>query len=801
MPKAAPKPAATTGDGGQKCPPELEQWQRRIKTYHEDHEKKVREWDRNRQYSSGTQHDDGEKGLVRTNLIYGNQSTIVPNVYAKNPEISVSPSRSVSPATYRTIKKFAQTMEIVLQRMFVEDTQLKQRMRAALYSVQNTSQAWLKMIYQRDYQSDPIIKSRIHDAQDNLRRLESLLRKSKSDGESRQTEIARAELLTQIRALEQQVEVVVSEGLVIDGIQSDDVMILDRTLTYFDTYVQADAIDHMIWMTKDEYCELTQADWPSEYGPTLFHERKLKQTPGLVTPVGADKEQIELVCVHEVWQLRSNTVFTFGEGAKGWARDPYQPAKQPERWYPFFRLGWNFLDGTVDALPDVTLQRELQDEYNSTRTQWSEHRKDSLPVRVVRGSGALTQEDVDNIKNRKSRQIIVVSGKPGVPLSQDLGEIPGIPMDPSVYDTSPIRADMEMMAGRGDAAAGGVVEAKTATEAEIQQAGLMGRSDFRRDVTEDVLKEMAKAGAEMCLQEMTVQQVQYLAGQDAVWPVMAKSEVFSLVNIDIRAGSTSKPNAAKEREQWQALLPVIESTITKIFELQMAGNMQLAGVLRKLLTETLRKYDERLDLEELLGPEGEEGEAQAQQMQAMQQQLMETQQQLEQVTAQLQAVDQAKLQNEQIATQQRDREFQLKEREMQERAAERQVAREEAAARAAAEQQKRELDAGGKAQMTREGWDREDQRAREQREFERERAGLERTVEALTQRIEQMAAQQEPAEGSDGESELKGLIEQLTGVIAQDAAAREQAANEQRATREAVLGYLQSKKAQQPRAE
>jgi hypothetical protein len=766
---ASPAYSADTGSGERQRPPQLENWQKRVRTYHEAHDKRCKEWKDNREYSAGTKHDDGKGGLVRTNLIYANQSTIVPNVYAKNPEIAVSPSRSVSPATYRTVKQFAQTLDIVLSRMFIEDTQLKQRMRAALYSTYNTGEAWLKMIYQRDYASDPIIKSRIHDAQDNLRTLEWMLRRSKHVDDSRDTELAKAELLTMIEALEAQVEVVVAEGLVIDGIQSDDIMVLDRTLTFFDSYAQADAIDHMIWMTKEDYEQLTGVEWPKEGAPTIHHERKLQPDSTGATPGSVkDRETAELVCVHEIWQLKSNTVYTFAEGGCQWAREPYQPAKQPERWYPFYRLGWNFQDGSMNALPDVSLQKELQDEYNRTRTQWAEHRADSMPVRVVRGSGSLTQEDVDNIKNRKSRQIIVVSGKPGEPLGQDLGEIPGIPMDPSVYDTNPIRGDMEMVAGRGDAAAGGIVEAKTATEAQIQQAGLMGRSDFRRDVTEDVLKEMAKAAAEICLQELTVEQVQYLAGQDAVWPMMAKEQVFALVNIDIRAGSTSKPNQAKEREQWQMLLPVIEQTITKIFELQMAGQLQLADVLRKLLKETLRKYDERLDLEELLGPEGEEGQAQAQQMQAMQQQIGELSQALEQAQAQLQQADQQKLATEQAALEEKQFERSLREREMEERKAEREATKAEQAMRSQADEQKRAAESESKTSITREQWDREDQRAEAERTFRREQAALEQHVAALSQRIEQMQATQAMAgeeEGDDGVEEIKVDLQALQSKL------------------------------------
>jgi hypothetical protein len=781
--QAAPDKFGKEGD--YQCPPLLEKWQERIKPALDEQRERVKEWEKNRTYSRGQQNRDTSPGLVTTNLIYANQATIVPHVYSKNPEISVTPSKAVHPARYAVVRDFSRTLEIVLQRMFIVEARLKHRMRGSLYSVQNTGQAWLKMIYQRDLQTDPIIKNRIHDAQDNLARLERLIASTRDADSSKEAERERDEIRVMIGALEKQVEVVVSEGLVIDRILTDDILILDRTLIDFDAYSQSEAMDHMVWMTREEYEERFGMMPKEGGGPTIFHERTLKN-PEAIQPTNKPGAA-ELVCVHEIWNMRTNTVFTFGEGAKQWAREPYQPERMAERWYPFFRMGWNIQDGTHEPIPDVTLQRDLQDEYNASRTQWAAVRKEARPVRVVRGNGSLTQEDVERIKNRKNNDIVVIEGKPGTPLQDDLGSIEGMQVDPAVYDTSPIRGDMELVAGRGDAAAGGIVEAKTATEAEIQQAGLMSRSDYRRDVTEDIIQEMATAAAEMLLQELTVQQVQFIAGERAQWPLMPKPEIFQLINIEIRAGSTGKPNQAKEREQWKELLPVLQQTVTQIFELQMTGNMQLASVMRTLLKETLRRYDERLDLEELLGPEDESGQATQMQMAQQQQTIMQLQQQLEQAMAQLEQIDQQKMQTEQQAAVDRQHERGLKEREYQDRAEERRMAREEAARKAQEQEAARSTEQQGKASMQREQWDREDTRAEADREFQREQAALQQQVEQLRTRIEQLGADPDNQAEMESLSALTSVVQQLSESLARDA-------EEKRRTREQVMSYLQSKK-------
>ena len=781
-------PAEKMEPGGDYCPPLLKQWQDRITAARPQHEKDCAEYEKNREYAKGTQHDDGKGGLVRTNLIYANQATIVPHVYAKNPEIAVRPSKSVGPNYYPAARKFAQTMELVLDRMFVLDAHLKKRCRGALYSVMNTGEGWLKMIYQRDQASDPIIKNRIHDAQDNLARLEHLIRQTEDEDQSRDVQRQRDEIRQLIDGLQQQVEVAVVEGLVIDRILTEDIMILDKTVIDFEAYVQSEAIDHMIWMTKDEYCERF-GKWPTEGAPNIYHDRSLKATQ---RNPGSNEHAPELVCVHELWHLSNNCVMTFGEGAKMWAREPYAPTKQAERWYPFYRIGWNHLDGSMKALPDTSLQRELQDEYNASRTQFAEAREESMPVRLYRKSGNLTDEDLTNIANRRSRDIIGVEGKPGEPLQDDLGSLPGIDLNPMVYDTTPIRGDMEMVSGRGDASTGGIVEAKTATEAEIMQAGLMSRSDYRRDIVEDIIEEMAVAAAEMLLQELTVPQVQYIAGAEAVWPMMPKPEVFQLISIEIRAGSTAKPNQAKEREQWAELLPLMRETIGQIFELQMAGNPRMATVLRQLLKETLRRYDERIDLEELIGPDDENGEATEQQLAGLQQQVMELRQALEQAQQQLASVDEQKMQAEQVAAQQREREFSLKEREIEERRAEREAAKAEAERKAMDAELAKRMQREESMAVQREQWDREDYRAEVDRAFQREMQAKDHQIaqyESAIQSLQaQLAGMQEDSDGDDPDE--NAAIEGVQSEIAQVKAALAQAEQSRDRRTSIIAEYL-----------
>jgi hypothetical protein len=78
---------------------------------------------------------------------------------------------------------------------------------------------------------------------------------------------------------------------------------------------------------------------------------------------------------------------------------------------------------------------------------------------------------------------------------------------------------------------------------------------------------------------------------------MSKEEIFSMVNIGIRAGSTTKPNKMRERETWTQLLPQIEKTMQTVTQLRESGQIDMANAAMELLRETIGRFDERIDID------------------------------------------------------------------------------------------------------------------------------------------------------------------------------------------------------------
>lgn len=571
--------------------------QKRIKAFEKDLKQRAVGWKRAREYADGDVEGDDEDGLVRVNLVGSILETIQPAIYAKAPEIAVTVDESPTRALYPVIGKFAKTLEDALNVYLVKDAKLKVRGKKAVRSTLTATLGWLKVIYQREYRDDPVIRNRINDTQDNVEQIKTLIAETGEDGGSCAEQEAKLfELQQQLTALEAQVEVVASEGLVIDNLSPEDLIILDSSVRDIDEFMQAGAIAHKISMTVGEYKKKFNQDPPKE-ASQYVSEAEVESEHARDYD-----EDDKLIYVYEVWSLQDLTVYTICHGSKGYIRAPYQPTSLGQQWYPFFGLQLRRVDGKKYPRSMVEQLIELQDEYNTRRTNASEHRRKNIPVRLINKSAGITDDEIAKINNRSiGTDVIGVTVDAGGKISDFTESMPEIPFNSQMYDTSDILFDMEKSANTQDAASGAIRVAKTATEAEIAAAGQQGRTGENLDAIEDWLTDVAIYSAQLLLQNMTPEQVKARFGPEAIWPNLTKQELFDMVNIGIRAGSTAKPNKMRERDQWIQLLPEIQKTMAAVSQAKQQGNMELANAMIGLLDETLSRFDEKLDAKSLLG--------------------------------------------------------------------------------------------------------------------------------------------------------------------------------------------------------
>jgi len=628
-------------------------WQKRIEmaTYTMGPlHKKIKE---HRHYVQGEQHDDGSNQLVRANLVQALIKKAVNSSYARNPQFSIRPTENVALGQLKPMRLFGKTAEIVLNRVF-DSAQLKRRAKACLRAAKTTGIGWAKIYYQTETEESPIILGRIRDARDDLAQLE-YLRMQIQDPELRdQKDRLLREKKDLIGALEKEKDVIVGEGLVIDVVDSANVIIDISTIRNFDDYVRAPFIAEAMLMTMAD-AKRRWGEVPP--GTKIFTPggREGDSLPAINKKGDFENTENEIIRVYEIHDKLNKVVRYIPEGAQSFLQEAIAPPIVCEQWFPYFPLGVNIVDGQFYPLSDVALVKELQDEHNSARTRFAQHRDIAIPHWVGKRA-EINEQDARRLQTANVGEISLIEGQPGQPVRASVEVFSPPPVDPAVYSTDHTERDIERVVGGTEITQPKSNRSRTLGEAELlsQETGVQTSADT--DEIEDWFERVATATLEILLQTLTKEQVIEIAGPPAepeidkstgqpngqmkdgsVWPDdMSRSEIFNNLKINIQAGSSGKPDKEQIAQTWaKFLLPRITELIGQVAELRDKGQSDLADSLILVAQETLRRLDERFDIHEFLPRQEENEQKNPEEMAAMQQQMEAQAVQLEQLKAEV----------------------------------------------------------------------------------------------------------------------------------------------------------------------
>lgn len=604
----------------------VKRWNERIKCALDDNEDQYKKFTKMRRYVSGKALS-GYK--VKTNLIKSTVATLVPHIYARDPEVNIRPSEAVDPGRYEAFKTLSRTSEIVVQREFLEG-QLKRQAKRCVRSTITTGLGWVKVGVQTTTGPDPIVQNKIEDARQSLQHLEYLIEQAEDDTDMTEQEAAKAALVDEINALQQNLEITVATGITYDFEKAENVVVLGDINELVD-YRQAPALAHRIWYTPDKAQEAFKLTKEQIGKATTYNERYVEDEDSKNREKDTDGKggPKKFVCAWEIWSKDEQTIYTTLEGLDCYVRPPYTPDPVGQRFYSFFLLAFHYLDGEFWPGIDVEDWVDLQEEYCDTRSKYRLHRKRAMPARIADAAAFKNENDAKKTTDPETNELLLVENPvPGQPIENVIGISKYPPIDPALYDTAAIRNDLMLVSGIQDADRGAVLQPKTATEAQIQETGNVNRLSDRSDSIEDWLQEIAKYTLEIALQIFSEAEVQRIAGPTAKWPELSREEIYRMLDVDIKAGSTGKPNHLAEQQAWAVLLPQTQQMVLQIAQYranavkalmgadQVTSQMlsAIADALESLLRETYRRADERLDPDEFI-PQMPKPQAPATQMQ------------------------------------------------------------------------------------------------------------------------------------------------------------------------------------------
>lgn len=543
-------------------------------------------------------------------------------LYAQNPDVSARPAENAGEQPQPDQTAFADTAEIIISKLW-KLAKLKTSIRRVVRSALSVGVGWGKGLMWSKQRPMPQVEKELHDAEAQMARLEAA-KAELNDPEQPDMKLQQEKIRLLQAGLQKKLMLAKEFGFNVDYVRAEDMQVsLDVSAT--EDYVFADWLAEDLYIPKESLrARFTRLSQEDEKSAVVYYQKNIpanakgdvlqmatgeeaadgsysKTVPSLI--MGGAKP-VQFVKVIEFWDRRDSMIKTMVEGVKKWAVEPYSPPQATTRFYPYFRLSFFEVDGHRHPQSLSWRLKKLQDEYNAARSNQRLTRERSIPG-ILFNSGLVPPEEAKRLEDAVIGEMLGLKLTDiNMPIQNALMAKPVPPVDVKLWDTTAIRQDMEALSGVQEAMQQAISQQpKTATEAQIQQTGFASRTSADRDLLEDMLGEIAKYTLETGIQEIDGPGAQRIAGPKAFWPAgMDVQDLLTMVDVDITAGTTGKPNLAADKANWATILPLLQKLMVQIRQLQ-SSDPPLAEAMENLLRESLHRMDDRLDISEFIPTE------------------------------------------------------------------------------------------------------------------------------------------------------------------------------------------------------
>lgn len=406
---------------------------------------------------------------------------------------------------------------------------------------------YIKLAYQRVMGKAPASVTKIDDFSRRLMEME-VRAKDLADQELQENEARAAELRAMIEALQKEKEIVLREGLIFD-FPAPTALIVDPACKHIKGFVGAHWLAEEMSFTTDE----VKGYWNVDLGTNFTAYSKDGKR--------AAADEKEKTCrVWILYDLDAQLCMTLCDGYPDFLAGPGAPDVWLEQFHPYYALTFNDIEDESDPYPpsDVELIAPMCVEMNRSREGLREHRIANRPG-LMGPKGMLSKEDKEKLGNHEVMEYVEldkIGPNNDVKTSDKITPIPKVPIDPSLYDTEYLFTDMQRVSGRQEANFGGT---SNSTATEVTVAENTRASDDKSDIDEldEFFTDVARGGGQILLTEMSKQTVVSIAGDGAAWPELSRKEIAAEVLLEVKAGSSGKPNQQADLAKLERATPLL----------------------------------------------------------------------------------------------------------------------------------------------------------------------------------------------------------------------------------------------------
>lgn len=447
--------------------------------------------------------------------------------------------------------RMAKTLEILFQ-YFVDEqeTNFKTRLKQLVRRAKTCGVGYLELGYQRVIEQRPDVLAKIDDTKAKLERAKALLAMA-SDGDMDQDAPEVEELRLLLADLERQADVIVREGPVFDFPGATEI-IPDPKCRQLNGFIGADWIAREFIMSPEKVLQTYNVSVKGRYKAYTGDSRYCEDGDD------PDKDRTDMCCVWRVQDKKNRQVFTIIDGYPDFVEEPAEPLVQVEGFWTTFTLTFNEIEHEKRLFPpsDVEILKHPQLEYNRARQGLREHRIANRPAYATM-KGMLDDQDKEALQVRPANAVVELKAlQSGMTVDQVLQAIKPVPVDPALYETNSVFEDVLRSVGAQEANLGGMSGA-TATESSIAESSRTTSLASNVDDLDMFLTQVAKATGQLLLMEVDPATARKIAGPGAVWPEVSRQEAVEEIYLEVKAGSTGRPNRAAELANMERGMPVL----------------------------------------------------------------------------------------------------------------------------------------------------------------------------------------------------------------------------------------------------
>lgn len=408
--------------------------------------------------------------------------------------------------------------------------------------------AYTKMSYQRILEEDPDASGQIADMTRQIAEIENMSA-DLSDGLIEEDSARLAQLRLSVQALQEKQYLIVREGPTFDWPKTCDI-IPHRNCTDLNGFVNADYVTHEFEMDAETIQRLYKVDVKGSAAARAAPDKPAAPVSHDSSKEYGGQGEANTKQKFRVWEIHDKIhgqELTVCEGYPDFLKAPAEPIVCVEGFWRIFALTFNDTENDNEIIPlsDVYYLRHPQDEYNRARQGVREHRQQNRPKYFTR-TGALQDKEMKDLGTYPSGAIIELNAvSTELTIDQIIQPHKPVAIDPAQYEVGSILQDVLVGVGTQEANLG-PTGGDSATEVSVAEQGRQTSNASNVDDLDTHLSALARAFGQIALEHVNEETVLEIVGPGAVWPEMDREGAQKEVMLDIRAGSSGRPNQAAE---------------------------------------------------------------------------------------------------------------------------------------------------------------------------------------------------------------------------------------------------------------